>query len=91
MKVKRILYFLFLFHSFTYAQESLDFNAKKNITSPEVNGKTVTFRLFAPQAKTVKLQGNWMDSSPVDLQKVLMESGLFQKQILPQIFTPIHF
>jgi enterochelin esterase-like enzyme len=88
MKVKHILYFLFLFHSFAYAQESLDFNAKKNITSPEVNGKTVTFRLFAPQAKTVKLQGNWMDSSPADLQKGTDGVWSFSKaDFTPDIYT----
>lgn len=88
MKLKHILYFLILFHSFAYAQENLDFNAKKNIISPEVNEKKVTFRLLAPQAKTVKLQGNWMESSPVELQKGADGVwSLSQADFKPDIYT----
>jgi len=88
MKLKHILYFLILFHSFAYAQENLDFNAKKNIISPEVNEKRVTFRLLAPQAKTVKLQGNWMESSPVELQKGADGVwSLSQADFKPDIYT----
>lgn len=88
MKLKHILYFLILFHSFAYAQENLDFNAKKNIISPEVNEKKVTFRLLAPQAKTVKLQGNWMESIPVELQKGADGVwSLSQADFKPDIYT----
>lgn len=88
MKLKHILYFLILFHSFAYAQENLDFTAKKNIISPEVNEKKVTFRLLAPQAKTVKLQGNWMESSPVELQKGADGVwSLSQADFKPDIYT----
>lgn len=69
MKFKHLFYLLFVLHSFVYAQESLDFNSRKSIISPDVNGKTVTFRLFAPEATSVKLQGNWMESGLVDLKK----------------------
>lgn len=56
------------------AQENLDFSGKKSIVSPDVNGQNVTISLLAPEAKTVKLQGNWMPAkgwevSSVDLQK----------------------
>ena len=88
MKLKHILYFLILFHSFAYAQENLDFNAKKNIISPEVNEKKVPSRLLAPKAKTVKLQGNWMESSPVELQKGADGVwSLSQADFKPDIYT----
>lgn len=57
-----------------FAQENLDFSGKKNLVSPEINGKNVTFRLLAPNATSVKLQGNWlpskgMEAGTIDLQK----------------------
>ncbi|UKT64899.1 alpha/beta hydrolase [Pedobacter mucosus] len=45
----------------SYAQENLNFNAKKEITSPEINAdKTVTFRVIAPNASKVELQGDML-------------------------------
>lgn len=57
-----------------FSEENLDFSGKKNLISPEINGQNVTFRLLAPNAKSVKLQGNWlpyngMEAGSVDLQK----------------------
>ena len=59
MKIKFTIYSLML-GSLMFAQENLDFSGKKEIISPEIKGKSVIFRLRAPEAKTVKLQGNWM-------------------------------
>lgn len=45
------------------AQQSLDFSRMKPIVSPEIsNDSKVTFRLQAPQAKEVKISGDWMPS-----------------------------
>ncbi|WP_313092547.1 esterase [Chryseobacterium flavum] len=62
MKIRYILLYSLLFgaFSFTTAQENLDFSGKKEVVSPEIKGKNITFRLRAPEAKTVQLQGNWM-------------------------------
>ena len=45
------------------AQENLDFSGKKAITSPEINtDNSVTFRLLAPEAKKVSIQGDFISS-----------------------------
>lgn len=65
MKIKYILYSLML-GSLMFAQENLDFSGKKTIISPEINGTRVTFRLLAPQANRVRLQGNWFPSKGIE-------------------------
>ncbi|MCX2429518.1 alpha/beta hydrolase [Pedobacter sp. GR22-10] len=56
---KLILNFLLFTSLGAYAQENLNFNNQKEITSPEIHAdKSVTFRLSAPQAKKVELQGD---------------------------------
>lgn len=43
------------------AQQSLDFSRQKPIISPEIStNNTVTFRLLAPNAKEVKISGDWL-------------------------------
>lgn len=93
MKIRYTLYTLVIGSLLMNAQENLDFSGRKNLVSPEVNGKTVTFRLLAPKASSVKIQGNWMpakgtEAGSLDLQKgrdgvwSLSESGLS-----PDIYT----
>lgn len=60
MKIRFICYLMMLGPLVGTAQENLDFSGKKNIVSPDINGKQITFKLLAPEAKSVKLQGNWM-------------------------------
>ena len=44
-------------------------NSRPNFISPEVHGdNTVTFRLYAPQAREVKLQGQF-EKGPINMQK----------------------
>lgn len=44
------------------AQEKLEFGAVKMIESPQINeDNSVTFRIDAPQARKVLLQGNWKE------------------------------
>lgn len=66
MKITSILYLLLLGPLIGKAQENLDFSGNKTIVSPEINGKQITFRLLAPEAKTVKLQGNWMQTDDLN-------------------------
>lgn len=54
----------------SHAQENLDFNAKKEITSPEINAdKSITFRLMAPNAKKVELQGDLLGATNTALME----------------------
>lgn len=74
MQLRYIFCAFLLATSVVHAQESLDFSKQHEIISPEVQGNSVTFRLMAPEAKTVKLQGNWihgqgMQPGTVDLQR----------------------
>ncbi|MDM1296690.1 esterase [Sphingobacterium sp. N143] len=93
--MKYLLFYSLLFgaYSITHAQESLNFGKKKEIISPEVNGKNVTFRLFAPKATTVKLQGNWMqgqgwEPGTVELKKDADGIWSFSKEdFSPDIYT----
>lgn len=60
MKKSIILTFIIVFWSISsFAQQAL--GGVSDITSPEVNNnQTVTFRLLAPNAKEVKLSGDWL-------------------------------
>ena len=44
-----------------HAQELNNFNrgGRQQVVSPEIKGDSVTFRINAPQAQQVSLQGNW--------------------------------
>lgn len=93
MKIKSTLFTLLLGSIVLNAQENLDFSGKKNIVSPEIKGKNVTFRLLAPNAKNVKIQGNWssnigMEPGSVDLQKD--KNGIWsltENNLNPDIYT----
>lgn len=89
--MKRIFFILTicLISTGLLAQQNLDFSPKAEVVSPQINkDNTVTFRLMAPNAQSVKLQGDWMPSEGwtpklQDLQKD--ENGLwsFTTQVLP--------
>lgn len=89
MKIKFIFYLLLLSPLIGNAQENLDFSKKKTILSPEINGKKVIFRLLAPEAKTVKLLGNWM--VPADLNSGTKDSNgvwsFTKNELNPDIYT----
>ena len=42
------------------AQENLNFGITKEILSPEISEGKITLRLLEPEAKDVKVQGNWL-------------------------------
>ena len=94
MKIlKTITVALILSFDVVNAQESLDFSGKKELVSPEVKGISITFRLKAPEAKSVKLMGNWLppkgwEPGTVDLQK--KEGGVWeitQDNLQPDLYT----
>ena len=59
--MKKILLFIFClaFIAGTQAQELSNFMNQKPIVSPEIGAKEVTFRLMAPNADTVKINGGF--------------------------------
>ncbi|MGO4878003.1 esterase [Pedobacter sp. AJM] len=69
--MKKIILNFLLFTSLgAYAQENLNFNNQKEITSPEIHAdKSVTFRLSAPQAKKVELQGDLLAAPGIATMK----------------------
>ncbi|MDY0907611.1 esterase [Pedobacter sp. CFBP9032] len=70
MMKKLLLGLLLLRVLSSHAQENLDFNAKKEITSPEINAdKSITFRLMAPNAKKVELQGDLLGATNTALME----------------------
>lgn len=64
--MKKVLSLAMLFMaSYAYAQETIFANAG-DITSPEIHAdNTVTFRMMAPQAKTVELDGSFLPKEKV--------------------------
>lgn len=62
---KKLLFALLIFSSIIgQGQENLNFGSKKEITSPEINvDKSITFRLMAPNAKKVELQGDLLSNN----------------------------
>ncbi|RZK49589.1 MAG: esterase, partial [Pedobacter sp.] len=67
---KLTLGFLLFASIATYAQENLNFNQQKEIVSPQINGdRTVTFRLLAPNATKVELQGDLLEKGTAPMVK----------------------
>jgi len=58
------------------------FRMQKPILSPEIKpDNTITFRIFAPEAKTVKLNGNWMPGWGTQFEMVRNDTGMFELTI----------
>lgn len=59
-----ILAFLLIASFSLSAQENLNFGKQKELVSPEIHtDKSVTFRLYAPQANKVELQGDMLNQT----------------------------
>lgn len=57
---------------------------QKPVISPEIQpDNKVTFRLFAPEAKTVKLSGNWMPGWGTSVELMRNDTGLYHLTIDP--------
>lgn len=84
---------LVLCFAVTNAQESLGTSSQSIVVSPEVKGSTVTFRLKAPEAESVKVMGSWLpakgrEAKTLDLQK--KENGIWEIQqadLQPDLYT----
>ncbi|MBN2636787.1 MAG: esterase [Prolixibacteraceae bacterium] len=91
MKKKLLLFAICLFLiSWSFAQELANFSRRAPIISPEIGETNVSFRIAAPEAKSVKLSGSWMtdNNSPVDLMK--NENGVWSVTIPtpdPELYT----
>lgn len=90
--MKRILLFistLMLCAMSSLAQEAI-FN-RNDLTSPEVNADgTVTFRLYAPKAITVEVQGDFLQNGKAAMKE---ENGLWtytSKSLAPELYS-YHF
>ena len=83
MKNKLLFVLLVLSSLLGRAQENLNFDAKKEITSPEINAdKSLTFRLMAPNAKKVELQGDLLGSNQAAAM-TRQEDGLWSYTTAP--------
>lgn len=71
MTYSKILSLVMLFFTVNsvFAQQNLN-DKSVRYTSPQVNpNNTVTFRLYAPNAKQVKVKGDWNDEPAVDMKR----------------------
>ncbi len=72
-----------------FAQELANFAGREPVISPEIKEGTVTFRVAAPYAASVKLSGSWMsNNSSVDMTK--NEKGLWSVTVqtpTPELYT----
>ena len=83
-KMKKLLFLLLVLSSFIgQAQENLNFSTKKEIISPEINtNKSLTFRILAPNAKKVELQGDLIsNNNPVAM--IRNDDGLWSYTTTP--------
>ena len=92
-KIQIVSIFLF-FCIYMVAQENLDFMEITEITSPEVNtNKSVTFRLKAPDANIVEIQGSWIPSEGFEQGKIKMtkaRDGVWSyttQALSPELYT----
>jgi len=64
MRVFALNVLILLCSGMVWSQQNLDFSGKAGIVSPQINAdNSVTFRLMAPNAKEVILQGDWMPAN----------------------------
>ncbi len=89
--MKRFLVTIFCLSMFigSFAQELANFMGSSPIISPEITDNGITFRISAPYAYTVKLNGSWMqEGTSVDMTKA--ESGVWSVTIptpTPELYT----
>jgi len=64
MRVFALNVLILLCSGMVWSQQNLDFSGKAGIVSPQINAdNSVTFRLMAPNANEVILQGDWMPAN----------------------------
>ena len=74
MKKLNLLYLLLIL--FATSSVSGQMRRQRPIISPEIKAdNSITFRLMAPEAKTVKLTGNWMSGAASQVELMKNDSG----------------
>ena len=69
---------------FTINTASAQARRQRPVISPEIKSDSkITFRLMAPEAKTVKLTGNWMTGAGAQIELMKNDSGMFQATVEP--------
>lgn len=94
--MKRIIQIsIILIVTLVASHTSAQFRRQKPIISPEVlQDNKITFRLYAPEAKTVKINGNWMPGFGTQLEMMRNDTGMYQLTIeaLPsEMYTYSYF
>lgn len=97
--MKKAIFIISLLSGFLLvnAQESLNFSKQEEIKSPEVSGNTVTFRVKAPNAQKIILQGNWIPQNNVTPQTIELQkdaTGIWtytEKNLAPDLYTYNYF
>lgn len=74
-KITLTIICLFIFIG-SYGQELANFR-RAPVISPEIGEKTVTFRMTAPQAKLVRLNGSWMRSPDSSVNMLKDTAGVW--------------
>ena len=64
-----------------YAQELSNFANREQVVSPEIKEGKITFRLVAPEAKTVQLTGGFMPTKKVTYNNREMDVRNFHKKM----------
>jgi len=94
MKTIKRLTFLLLLTVFSFSISAQN-RMPKPILSPEIQqDNKITFRVFAPEAKTVKISGNWMAGWGTQVEMMRNDTGMYQLSIesLPsEMYTYSYF
>lgn len=78
-------FLLFIFFVLTLSGQLFSqMMGQKPVISPEImQGNKVTFRIYAPETKSVKLSGNWMPGRGTNIELMRNDTGLYQLTIDP--------
>ena len=80
--IKRTLLLLILFVLTMSGQLFSQMMGPKPVISPEIKpDNKITFRLFAPETKSVKVSGNWMPGWGTSVQLMRNDTGLYELTI----------
>lgn len=72
------------------AQELANFSRRAPIVSPQIGEKTVTFKISAPKAKLVRLNGSWMADYSSSVNMMKDSAGVWSVSVnkpTPELYT----
>ncbi len=94
--LKKSIFLLFLlgglFAQSAHSQENINLEGTKSLRSPQVHAdNTVTFQVFAPQAKTAYIVGNWMEreASGKAGKQAMQKDGSYWKYTSPPLASDL--